>query len=63
VVDHFFDLKTARGLEADFPKYEDKVWFEYNNPLEHKKALNDWNKYPPLTYQILMMMKSPRLSK
>ena len=41
VVDKFFDLKTARGLESDFPKYEDKVWFEYNNPLEHKKALND----------------------
>ena len=61
VVDHFFDLKTAKGLEADFPKYEDKVWFEYNNPLEHKKALNDWNKYPPLTYQILMMLNSPKM--
>ena len=61
VVDNFFDLKTAMGLENDFPKYEDKVWFEYNNPLEHKKALNDWNKYPPLTYQILMMLNSPQM--
>ena len=63
VVDNFFDLKTAKGLEADFPRYEDKVWFEYKNPLEHKKALNDWNKYPPLTYQILMMLNSPKMIK
>ena len=61
VVDNFFNLKTARDLESDFPRYEDKVWFEYNNPLEHKKALNDWNKYPPLTYQILMMLNSPQM--
>jgi len=63
VIDNFFDSKTANALENDFPKYEDKVWFEYNNPLEHKKALNDWNKYPILTYQILMMLNSPQIIK
>lgn len=63
VVENFFDLKTAQGLENDFPKYEDKVWFEYNNPLEHKKALNDWNKYPPLTYQVFMMLNSSQMIK
>ncbi len=61
VVENFFDLNTAKDLENDFPKYEDKVWFEYNNPLEHKKALNDWNKYPPLTYQIFMILNSPQM--
>lgn len=58
VVENFFDPKTAKDLENDFPKYEDKAWFEYQNPLEHKKALNDWNKFPPLTYQIFMMFNS-----
>lgn len=61
VVDNFFDLKIAKGLESDFPKYEDNAWFEYNNPLEHKKALNDWNAYPSLTYQILMMLNSSQM--
>ena len=61
VVDNFFDLQIAKGLESDFPKYEDNAWFEYNNPLEHKKALNDWNAYPPLTYQILMMLNSSQM--
>jgi hypothetical protein len=63
VVDNFFDLKTARLLEKDFPHYEDSIWFEYNNPLEHKKALNDWNKFPALTYQIFMMMNSSQMVK
>ena len=61
VVDGFFDLKIAKLLEKDFPRYEDPVWFEYNNPLECKKALNDWNKYPPLTYQVFMMLNSPQM--
>ena len=63
IVDNFFDLKTARLLEKDFPHYEDSIWFEYNNPLEHKKALNDWNKFPALTYQIFMMMNSSQMVK
>ena len=61
IVDGFFDLKTARLLEKDFPCYEQAAWFEYNNLIEHKKALNDWNKFPPLTYQVFMMMNSPSM--
>lgn len=61
VIDGFFDLKIARLLEKDFPNYDDNIWFEYNNPLEHKKALNDWNKYPPLSYKIFMMLNSPMM--
>lgn len=63
VIDGFFDLKTANLLEKDFPKYDDPVWFEYSNPLEHKKALNDWNKYPKLTYSLFMMLNSPQMIK
>ena len=63
VVDNFFDLKTAKGLEADFPKYEDKVWFEYNNPLEHKKALNDWNKYLPDSNDVEFAADDPIIRK
>lgn len=63
IVDRFFDLKIAKLLEKDFPRYEDPSWFEYNNPLEHKKALNDWNKFPPLTYQAFMMLNSPQMIK
>lgn len=40
VADNFFYLKIAKALESDFPSYEDKAWFDYNNPLEQKKSLN-----------------------
>lgn len=61
VIDGFFDIKIARLLEKDFPKYENPAWYEYNNPLEHKKALNDWNIFPALTYQIFMMLNSNKM--
>ena len=61
VVDNFFDSKTAKDLENDFPSYTDKSWFVYKNLLEHKKALNDWNKFPFLTYKIFMMLNSPKM--
>ena len=61
VVDNFFDSKTAKDLENDFPSYRDKSWFVYKNLLEHKKALNDWNKFPLLTYKIFMTLNSPQM--
>lgn len=51
VVDDFFEPEVAKLLEADFPCYESKDWFIYKNPIEDKKALNDWNLFPSLTYQ------------
>lgn len=58
VIDNFFDKNIARKLELEFPKYTSKDWFVYNNPLEHKKALNDWNKFPPLTYKVISYLNS-----
>lgn len=63
IVDNFFESTVAKALENEFPKYKDKNWFEYKNSLEHKKALNDWNKFPPLTYQAFMMLNSPQMIK
>lgn len=40
-IDNFLNLNIAKVLEYQFLKYEDQSWFIYNNPLEHKKALND----------------------
>ena len=36
VVESFFDLKTAKGLEADFPKYEEE-YRSLNHGPHHKK--------------------------
>lgn len=58
VVDGFFENKIARSLENDFLDYDSKKWKGYDNPIEKKKLLNDWDAYPPLTYKILMMLNS-----
>lgn len=51
VVDNFFEPDVARMLEKDFPSYDSENWYVYKNPIEDKKALNDWNLFPALTYQ------------
>lgn len=58
VLDEFLPFDLAEDLSSDFPKIGDDKLFEYNNPLEIKKALNDWNSYPPSTYKFLQFLNS-----
>jgi len=59
VIDDFFDPEVAAQLSQEFLSYDSPRWFTYKNPIEDKKALNDWNAYPPLTYQVLALLQSP----
>lgn len=52
IVDDFFSEPVAEQLEAEFLHYEDPRWFVYDNEIEHKKALNRWELFPPLTYRV-----------
>lgn len=52
VVDNFLKEDIAKMLEAEFLSYEDPKWFYYKNAIEDKKALNDWNAFPALTYRV-----------
>jgi hypothetical protein len=58
VVDNFFQKNCAEKLANEFIAYEDKRWFYYKNPIEDKKALNDWNIFPEYTYKILNLLCS-----
>lgn len=53
VVDGFFEPEWARRLEAEFPDYDSDKWYVYDNAIEHKRALNNWNLYPEATYRTL----------
>jgi Rps23 Pro-64 3,4-dihydroxylase Tpa1-like proline 4-hydroxylase len=50
VIDNFLDTDTALKIAAEFPKFDDDFWYSYENPLEIKKASNDWNHFGPYTY-------------
>lgn len=58
VVDNFFDDETALKLAADFPNVTTDKGVFYNNPLEVKKAIGDWNQFPKTTYSMFQYMCS-----
>lgn len=53
VIDNFLDLEIAKKVESEFPDFSDPRWFFYDNEIENKKALNDWNCFPKTTYWVL----------
>lgn len=52
VIDDFLLPDIASQVESEFLDYYDPKWFHYNNAIEDKKALNDWNAFPSLTYKL-----------
>lgn len=63
VIDNFQDEDLARDLSKDFVDFENKDWYEYNNPLEVKKTLNNWWDFPPTTYRFIEALNSPEFIK
>lgn len=61
VLDDFLQNDSAKSLAGEFPSLNDSRLFVYNNPLEHKLALNDWNAYPPNTYSFLQYLNSNKV--
>ena len=51
IVDNFFNPEIADQLSNEFIPYDDPDWNFYNNLIENKKACNNWNKFPQLTYK------------
>lgn len=58
VMDDFLKDTLADTLASEIPDIDDKRLFVYDNPLEVKRALNDWNAYPTATYQFLQYLNS-----
>jgi len=63
VIDGFFEEEAARALAEEFPAYDSEDWYFYNNAIEHKKALNNWEKFPRATYQAFTMLQSPAVTE
>lgn len=58
VIDNFFDNETSLKLASDFPNVTTDKGVFYNNPLEIKKAIGDWNQFPKTTYSVFQYMCS-----
>ncbi len=59
IVDGFISDDYLESLSKEFLSYDSEKWFVYKNALEHKKALNDWNAFPPTTYKLFSYLNSP----
>lgn len=59
-VDNFFEETVAEQLESEFPDFNCSIWHEYGNAIEIKKVCNNWNVFPPLTYQVFTYLNSQR---
>ena len=53
IIDDFYDPDKAQRITENFPSYDDKRWYFYDNPIENKKTLQDWLRFPPEIYQTL----------
>lgn len=58
VIQNFFNPDVANQLSNEFMSYNDPAWHFYDNLIENKKACNDWNKFPPLTYRTFSELNS-----
>jgi hypothetical protein len=58
IIDDFLHTDLARKIASEFPDYNSSDWLFYNNPIEHKKTINDWCKFPLETYKVLSTMVS-----
>src|SRR2546423_6799843 len=51
VIDDFFETALAETLEREIPAFDDPSWWHYSNPIEDKRALNHWDRFPAMTYR------------
>lgn len=63
IVEDFFEQDVAWKLSEEFPPYESNDWYFYSNSIEHKKALNSWEKFPKITYQAFTLLQSRQITQ
>lgn len=60
VIDDFLNQEKATKISQEFPEYNSDFWFFYNNPLENKKACNNWYAFGSETYKTLSYLNSSK---
>ena len=58
VLDDFLDREVALELSKEFLPYDSPHWYVYDNPLEKKRACNNWYQFPPTTYNFFHYLNS-----
>lgn len=60
IIDNFFQPEIAQALAQEFPhSASDTFNGNYNNALEIKRTCNAWDRFGPMTYQVIHYLNSP----
>lgn len=59
VIDNFFLPEIAEKIANEFPDFNAPFVNEHNSPLEIKKTLNHWDKFPAATYRAFSYFGRP----
>jgi len=51
VIDNFFVDSFARNIFDDMPGYDDNADAKYDNPIEKKRTIQNWTKFPKNIYK------------
>ena len=62
IIDNFLPNDIAVRVAEEFPDFNSDFWYEYENPLEIKKACSDWNKFPSTIYKVFLSLLSSQVS-
>jgi hypothetical protein len=60
VIDNFFTPEVADKISEEFPDFNDPKNNNHNSPLEVKKSLNIWDRFPPVTYRAFSLFGKQR---
>ena len=63
VLDNFLDYNDAIAISKEFPHFENELWYTYDNPLEIKKATNNWNHFGSNIYIFFSHILSQTFTK
>ena len=63
VIDDFFEKEVADAICEEFPDYDSPGIYKYENPIEIKRAMNSWDKFPAATYKAFTILCSERFAK
>jgi hypothetical protein len=59
IIDNFFMPEVAEKIANEFPDFDAPYVNEHNSPLEIKKTLNHWDKFPATTYRAFSLFGRP----
>ncbi len=60
VIDNFFIPEIADKISEEFPDFNDAGLNDHNSPLEIKKTMNRWDRFPPTTYRAFSYLGSDK---